>query len=363
MRIAFDISPIQYTGTGVARYTRNLIENLVILDRNNTYTLFFNSFGNKLDREFALTMEQWSNVVIKQFYVPEKLLHFIWNELNLFPIELLIGKQDIFYYSDWFTPPFSGEKITTVHDMVFKRYPETVHRYIRDSQEKRLAFLQRSKATIIADSYTTEEDIHKEYPKLNNNISVIFPGVHTEKQTELFCSKTVHKYSLFKPYILAVGKNEPRKNLNKLIEAFTALNNNSVDLVIVGPNGWGDQTMPPNIHNIGLIEDKELFALYQNALFFILPSLYEGFGFPLIEAMSLGCPTTCSNTSSLSEIAGGASMFFNPLQIDEMVAIMKRLTTDSVLRHTLSEKGLEQAKHFQWKDTARTILEILQNLE
>ncbi len=354
MKIAFDISPLQYSGTGVARYTRELILNLLRLDQSNSYTLVFNSFGNKIDSDFLLTIKQFSNLTIKQFSFPEKLLHFLWNNLHIFPLEWFIGRHDVFYYSDWYTPPFSGKKITTVHDLVFKKYPETVDPYILKTQEERFNFLEKNNVTIIADSNSTKKDIIEHYPNLSEEITVVYPGVMTARQTEEFCKQVLQKFNIAKPYVLSVGKNEPRKNMQNLVKAFASLNSTTHELVIVGPQGWGNQ-----VTSIGRVSDPELFALYQKAKAFVMPSLYEGFGFPLLEAMSLGCLTACSNSSSLLEIAGGASLLFDPLDENDITKTLDKIIFHKEDYTGLIQKGIERAKEFQWNKTASKIISVV----
>ena len=168
------------------------------------------------------------------------------------------------------------------------------------------------------------------------------------------------------PYILSVGKLEPRKNIPRLIEAFQQANLKDIDLYIVGPEGWDEKTLhvtrfklQDNIKFLGYVPDHQLYQLYKNALFFIYPSLYEGFGYPVIEAMSLGCPVACSNNSSLGEIAGNNSITFNPNSIDEIKTSIIKLAKDQSLRTNLSKKGLINSKKFSQE---KYINELVDNL-
>jgi glycosyltransferase involved in cell wall biosynthesis len=361
MRIGIDISPIQYAGTGVARYTEALIEHLLLQKGIHEYTLFYSSFGNVSAMErFTQHTGVQSHVQLKSFPIPEFMLHFLWNDHHMFPIELLIGKQDVFFYSDWLMPPFSRKKVTTVHDLAFMKYPETVHPYILKTQQKRFERLIKEDFAIICDSYATQKDLLDLYPIYKDKTTVIYPGVSTIPQTAKIRSGVLKELGLGKSFILTVGKKEPRKNMSRLVDAFKKLKTKDIELVIVGPAGWEAVTVSDGVRVIPFIADKYLFALYQEALFFVMPSLYEGFGFPLVEAMSLGCPTACSETSSLAEIGAGASYFFDPQKTDSIYHALQTMSTDTKLRETLAMQGKKKAMGFSWEKTARATISFIE---
>ncbi|MFA6005352.1 MAG: glycosyltransferase family 1 protein [Patescibacteria group bacterium] len=363
MRIGIDVSPIQYAGTGVARYTTELVEHLVTQKSPHEYTLFYSSFGNiAAITNLKEVLAPQKNVHIRTFPIPEFVLHGLWNEKNLVSVEQFIGKQDLFLYSDWLMPPFSGKKVTTVHDLVFKKYPQTVHPYILKTQEKRFDRLVKESFFIMCDSYATQKDLLELYPIDKDNTKVIYPGVTTVAQSKEVCVATRKELGLTKPFILTVGKKEPRKNIPRLIDAFGSLKNADVELAIVGPSGWEDVDSSTGVRVIPFIQDAELYALYQEALCFVMPSLYEGFGFPLVEAMSLGCPTACSQNSSLSELGEDASLFFDPLDSASIARALKRLTEDVKLREELIKKGKKKASQFSWEKTAQNVMGVLNKL-
>lgn len=363
MKIGIDISPMQYAGTGVARYTKALVEHLIALDREDQFSLFYGSFGNIFAAEkLEETAKKQKNVKVKSFPIPEFLLHLLWNDKQVLAVDRLIGKQDVFFYSDWLMPPFKGKKITTVHDLVFRKYPETVDPYVLKTQQKRFERITKESFFVLCDSRSTQQDLLQFYPIKKSNTRVIYPGVTTLPQDAAYRNQVRRELGLEKPYILAVGKKEPRKNLPRLIEAFTVLKRKDIELVIVGPQGWGEVSPAENVRNIPFIDDRKLYALYQEALFFAMPSLYEGFGFPLIEAMSLGCPTTCSDNSSLSEIADGASLLFDPLDVLSISKALSRMITDGKMRNKLMFLGKKQAAKFNWDTTAKEVLEVIKEI-
>lgn len=362
-KIAIDISQIQYQGTGVARYTVELVQHILQQDSANSYILFYNSWGNRFDTlPYARQLCEFKSATIREFFFPEQILNMMWNTLHVLPVDILIGPTDIFFYSDWFVPPTRAATLTTVHDVVFMKYPETVHPHILETQARRIALFKKKQTHIIVDSESTKSDLLHIFSFNPTRIHVVYPGVHTEKQSVEQCKKVLAFYELKRPFILTVGKQEPRKNIDRLIEAFDRLDNKNIELVIVGPKGWHLAKNHERVKMLGYVDDKELYALYQTALCFVLPSLYEGFGFPLLEAMSLKCPTACSNTSSLKEIGEKASLLFDPLNVSDMTQALSQLIVDEHVRHDLIKKGLERARKFTWKKTAKQVIEIFKSL-
>jgi len=195
-----------------------------------------------------------------------------------------------------------------------------------------------------------------------NRVVVNYPGV--SKNEQLTSLSTLDKFWIKKPYILSVGKIEPRKNIPRLIKAYKLAFGKSKDkpaLVIVGPYGWGElaESDDPKIIITGFVTDRDLVALYRNAKFFIYPSLYEGFGYPIIEAMHYGCPVAASSTSSLSEIGGKAVYTFNPTSTEDISKTLINMNQDSALRRKLSTIGIDHAQSFSWKKYYQTLIRSL----
>jgi len=215
------------------------------------------------------------------------------------------------------------------------------------------------------------------------------PGAKVVVAPEGFDSDTFHpgpvssaraqellqRYAIHRPFILHVGRGDPRKNLLRLVRCYQMLSSSRMDLdfqlVLAGPLGWGYQPLlellkEPSLQGrvilTGAVPDHELAALYRLAAGFAMPSLYEGFGLPALEAMACGTPLISSNRSSLPEVAGEAALYFDPESIEEMSAAMERVLTDSTLRDELVQKGLERAKQFSWEACARATLTALKGL-
>lgn len=341
MRIGIDISQIVHKGTGVSRFTAGLVKAICEYDKGNEWVFFFSSLRQSLDIsiEKLINSKGWKIVKMK---LPPTGLSIIWNDLHVLRIEIITGKLDWFISSDWTEPPATCKKATIVHDLVYLRYPETVDPLILKTQIKRMAWVSKESDLILADSQATKDDLIELFNLDTKKIVVNYPGIEVEKSNKKIGAK--------KPFILTVGKIEPRKNIGRLIEAFEELNLKNVELLIVGPEGW-DQNIKASksIRFLGYVSDYELHALYSSCLFFVYPSIWEGFGYPVLEAMSFGTPVATSNTSSLKEIGDNAAILFDPTKVNEIKTALRKLVTDKKLREELSHKGLERAKEFTWK--------------
>ena len=178
--------------------------------------------------------------------------------------------------------------------------------------------------------------------------------------------RTIKKLGLPQEYLLFVGTLEPRKNLSFLVKAL-AVCKHHIPLVLVGWEGWGDDVwlktaeakgIGNRIFTTGYVDEETLACLYSNALALVFPSVYEGFGLPVLEAMACGCPVICSNAASLPEVAGGAAVLIDPFQVDDLASAVDQVVGDGALREDLIQKGFSRAAQFSWERTARQTLEV-----
>lgn len=377
MIIGIDASAIVYN-TGVSDYTLNLIKNLLKIDRHNTYKLFFSSFRQPVPE--ALTkLSSVANVKLYPFKLPPTLLDFLWNRLHLFPVEWFIGKCDIFHCSDWTQPPaLKAKTVTTIHDLVPFLYPEWSHPKIIASHTRKMYWAVRECRHFICVSQNSQKDLLHLFPHIApNHTSVIYeaaedkygdflklsPGMQNQKKIQINCLYGLDKY------ILVQGTREPRKNLARLIEAFTLFRqhhpNSKVEMAITGKYGWGKELPVPNnpwVKILGFIPEKDLVALHASALFMAYPSLYEGFGLPLVKSMKVGVPVLTGNTSSLPEITGRGGILVDPNSVDEILKGLEKLINSPALRTRLSRKALIQSSRFSWSKTAKETLNVYQLL-
>ena len=361
MNIGIDISQVVYEGTGVGRFTMGLIEAILEYDKENKWTFFLSAFRGKINEEILNKIKSSPHRYIRLPLSPP-MLSFLWNTLHIIPIEMFTGSLDIFISSDWTEPPSQCKKATIVHDFAYLRYPDTVHSSILSTQKKRMEWVRKESSFIITPSKATQKDVSNFFSIAVDKVFPLYSGVTVERPSTTHLEETKNKYNLHKKFVLSVGKLEPRKNISRLIDAFVSLGNEELDLIVVGPQGWDEQSAQKkynNIHFTGFVSEKELHALYELCEFFVYPSLWEGFGYPVLEAMLHSKSVAVSNNSSLAELVKGRGLLFNPLSVTEIAESLKKLMTKPSLRLEYEKKGLEFAQQFTWKRYYDGLMKIL----
>ena len=214
---------------------------------------------------------------------------------------------------------------------------------------------------IIVDSHATKKDVSTYFSTPENKINV----VHLASEMKPVPTRLPSKYGIKGDFLLYVGTVEPRKNLLRIIEAFNQLDQ-ELKLVIVGVSGWDNKavyrTKNPNIIFTGYVPEEELPIFYCNAKLLLYPSLYEGFGFPILEAMNCGCPVITSNISSMPEVAGNAALLVDPYSTEEIKRAMQMLLSDAKLRKRLIDSGVRQARRFSWGKTADETMKVYEKV-
>jgi len=265
--------------------------------------------------------------------------------------------------------------VFTLHDLIFRFYPEMhkpLNRWFLTLMMPR--FLQAADA-VVAVSECTKRDAVKTYGLDETKIKVIYEGVNPRfrRSSPDDTSAVRRKYGLPERYVLSVGMIEPRKNLTSLLEAYVLLRNedSQLKLVIVGKRGWLYEGFFRRLRELGLedevifpgfVADEDLPASYSAADLFAFPSLYEGFGLPVLEAMACGTPVICSNTSSLPEVAGDAALLVDPNSVEALTRAIIDVLENKELRDELRAKGPRQAAKFSWEATARETLAVYESV-
>lgn len=366
MRIGIDVSQIVY-GTGISNYTQNLVKNLLEIDKKNEYVLFGSSLrSRKKLKEFKKSLDEFNNFEMKIVPYPPLLLEFLWNRLHLYPIEKFTGEIDVFHSSDWTQPPTSKntKKVTTVHDLIPYLFPTSVHPKIIAVQKRRLARVKKEVDLIIVDSETTRNDLAKFQNIDSEKIRVIYLAAAPEfrPQDDQKVDEVLQKYKIKKPYILSVATQEPRKNIQKLLDVFANIAKTRSDLylVLTGKYGWG-----PGLHSgenviwTGYVPQEDLVTLYSGCRVFVYPSLYEGFGLPILEAMACGAPTITSNNSSMAEIAKDAAILVDPrsdAQLTRAINLVLNLNLENYQK--MVRASLDRARKYTWTKTAKETLKV-----
>lgn len=372
MRIGIDYTAAVRQGAGIGRYTRNLVGALAETDATNEYVLF--SAGRDPHRA------AWPhNFRTRELPLSDRHLALLWQRMRVpIPVEWLTGRLDIFHSPDFVLPAVaSARTVLTVHDLSFIRYPECFSPGL-------LAYLTTcvprsvSRADLVlADSQSTRDDLVELLHLSAERVAVVHAGVEPRfnaQQDRARVEAVVAKYGLHRPYILAVGTLQPRKNLARLIRAFGLLRDRHRtphQLAICGGRGWLYEDIPATIRELhleadvlltGFVDDSDLPALYSGADVFALPSIYEGFGIPVLEAMSCGTPVVTSNVSSLPEVAGDAALMVDPADVEALTEALWRLIDDATLRHELVRRGFHQAQRFTWAAAAARLLQLYKGL-
>ncbi|GAB4027509.1 MAG: glycosyltransferase family 1 protein [Candidatus Microgenomates bacterium] len=358
MKITIDVSQMAYEGTGVGRYTYELVKALLVLPTKHEFILWAGVRKQRFYFESLQKTEPWNRATWVYSHVSPKLAGVLFNYSPLH-LEYLIGQTDLIHLSDWTAPVTRVPTVTTVHDLAFIKYPETVDPLIRRTQSIRLSRVVAHSNHIIADSLSTKNDLIEKYHVKDIQIDVVYPGISpvyspaSNKELE----RVKKKYSLPDTFILSLGTQEPRKNLDRLIEATKYLD---LPLIIAGKYGWGKKLdSPAHVKVLGFVAEYDLPALYSSATVFCYPSLYEGFGFPVLEAMACATPVVTSNISSLPEVTGDAAILIDPTNIESIKSGIEQSLT---IREKMIKKGIQQAKKFSWERSATQVMQIYEKL-
>ena len=316
MKIAIDLSQIIY-GTGVSHYRENLVKNLLKISPGNKYLLY----GGSLRRfnELKSRINSYGSTDTKVFPIPPRFANIIWNKLHILPIEKIIGNVDLIHTSDWVEPPSSLPKVTTIHDLVPLVLPQFTPKIIVETHKERLKWVEKESKKIIVPSETTKIDLIK-LGVDENRIAVIYEAPNITKATEAQVVESKRKYKIHEEYIIMIGTN-PRKNIERAVKAFhLAKHGKNLRLLIVGENKDLKLEDERGVRFLGFVPTSDLSPLLTGSSVLLFPSLYEGFGVPILESFACEVPVVTSNISSMPEAAGGAAVLVDPYDVNSIAA-------------------------------------------
>ncbi len=298
----------------------------------------------------------------------------MWTQFGL-PLSLYFGKRpDIFFSPTHYAPRFSPiPTAIAIMDLSYIYFPDLFNKKDLYQLQNWSKYSIKNAAAIFTISNSSQNDIIKEYAVDSQKIHPIYLGIKSNESIKNYSMDDLRKkFGIESDYILFVGTLQPRKNITRLIEAFSQIKNDKLNLVIVGKRGWQytDILSAPEKYGIenkvkflDFVADEDLPSLYKNAVCFALPSLYEGFGLPVLEAMKFGCPVVTSNVSSLPEAGGDAALYFDPNDTSDIAKVLTKVISDAKLREEMIKKGYNQIKKFSWEKTAKETLNVLESIK
>lgn len=365
MRVCIDIQSAITQRAGVGRYTKSLVEHLGPLAGGDELRLFYFDFKRA---GTPLSVDHATHAAVR--WLPGRLAQKAWTAIGWPPFNWFAGAAEVFHFPNFIRPPLTrGKSVVTIHDVSFLRHPETTEernlRYLTAQIRKTVEQTDR----IITDSEFSAREIAE------------LLGVHPDRVTAIPLGLTHHAASpdaravqalkLDRPYLLFLGTLEPRKNIPFLIDVFERLTSFDGDLVIAGMKGWKyepilqrirDSQHANRIRYLEYVEDHLLPGLYAGAELFVFPSLYEGFGFPPLEAMRCGTPVVSSNGGSLPEVLGDAAERIEGFDAGEWAARLEQVISDRALRDRLGAAGRKRAAIYRWEETARRTWDVYREM-
>jgi glycosyltransferase involved in cell wall biosynthesis len=358
--------------TGTERYSLEIIRHLLALPEAAAHQWRLYTDAPAPAQLFTLPYADYPNPDIR--VLPARRL---WTHRSL-AAEVVDHRPDVLFVPAHVLPFVLPARrlppsVVTVHDLGYHAFPQTHTWTQRLLIEGGTRWSVHAARRVIAVSQATADDLHRHYRTPAERIRVIYEAAGEAVLVDAEQIDAVRtRHALARPYALFVGTIQPRKNVARLVQAYAWLYRNTAvgwDLVFAGAPGWLSDALyaeaatlglSEQIHFLGFVRDEELPALIKGAHFFCFPSLFEGFGLPVLEAQSYGVPVLTSNNSSLPEVAGDAALLVDPTDVDAIANAMLRLSQDEVLRQQLIDAGYANVRRFSWEKAARETLAVLE---
>jgi glycosyltransferase involved in cell wall biosynthesis len=378
VRVAIDARPaLDPRRTGVGNYTEQLVRHLPRADPDDAFVAWYlHARGLFRPRSFFAEAAA-PNLEEKASRFPARVFQPASWRLGVPRVEWLV-EFDLFMATNFLAPATSHPRrvIPVVHDLAFRRFPETAP-HIDARWRRRFADALHDAPAIIVPSRSVEDDLREAFGTLGDRIHVVHHGVDADafappRQSAVDTVRA--RFGISGPYVLFIGGIEPRKNLDQLVRAFARIDTSDVSLVLAGgPVRWFPRAaerleasialLPSAVQGrvirTGYVGDLDKIALLSGATVLAYPSLYEGFGFPVLEGFAAGIPVLTSNVSSIPEVAGDAAVLVDPTDTDAIASALTELLTDEDLRAVLSAAGVARAARFTWESTARATANVL----
>ncbi|NRY60528.1 glycosyltransferase family 4 protein [Clostridium beijerinckii] len=379
MKVSLELEPCLKNKSGIGIYTYELSKCLQKYSDITLYGHIFNFINrNNIDKDIEGL--NFNKNIFRLF--PYGVYRRVWNYVPIRYNFLFNDKSDIYHFFNFIVPPrIKGKIITTIHDMTYELYPETMDIRNLKRIKNDIQYSVNRADKIITVSESSKKDIIRFLNIEESKIEVIYNGVEYNKFNKSYSeeekNRVRYRYGLPQNYILYMGTLEPRKNIESIIEAFSLLkkenapNSKNIKLVIAGKKGWLFERILNLVDKLNLkddviftdyIDENDKSIIYNMASLFVFPSLYEGFGIPVLEAMASSVPVITSNVSSLPEVAGDAAILVEAKDIKSIAKYMGKVLVDKELRNNLIKNGHEQAKKFTWESSAEKLITIYRDL-
>lgn len=366
MNISFDVLPlISDNMSGIGYCQAGLVGEMVKSHPEDRYLYEYFSRKDHEVKRNRLKAYMHENCDINESHFSGFLYRCIMNMIPV-PYSLFFGKKsELTHFFNYIIPPFvHGKKVVTIHDMVVKAYPETVRFRTKHLLNTGMKKSMKRADVIITDSEFSKSEIEKYFPQYSHKVQVVYCGVNSDKfypvEDNSVIEKVKKSLDIEGEYFLYLGTIEPRKNLERLIEAYSLLlkkDENVPRLVMAGGKGWLNSNIYQKVVELKLekyvqftkyIPDEDLCPLINGATAFVFPSIYEGFGMPPLEAMACGVPVVCSKEASLPEVVGDCAVMTDAYDPQSIADGMYRIYSDKALAEELRVRGLQRAKEFTW---------------
>lgn len=378
MKIAFDALPlISERMTGIGYCQAGQIQALMALHPEDHYILQFFANGDGAEKRQRLAAYEKAHTELRQGRCSGYLYRLVSNFLPV-PYRHFFGSDaEVTHFFNYIVPPkVDGKKIVTVHDMVYKSFPETVRGRTRYMLETGLRRSLKRADLVVTDSEFSRTEIIKYFPSAAEKLRVVPCGVDRNRfhpvENQERIEETKKELGISGEYFLYLGTLEPRKNLRRLMLAYNAFRKGKAEypkMVLAGGKGWMNDELFRAIEELELAQDVielsyvpegHLCTLMSGALAFVFPSIYEGFGMPPLEAMACGVPVLTTHAASLPEVVGDSALICDPYQPEQMTDSLEQLYRDAMLRRDLSEAGLRRARMFSWENAAAILYDVYQ---
>ena len=374
MRLGFDLRPFLREETGVGTYLKNLLFQLARIDAANEYFLLSSSWKDRFPVE---KIPPFPRREFRDLRVPVRLLNALWQKRRWPPLDVFFRTSlDLAHSGTPLILPSRGKKVITVHDLFFMDFPEM------SGEEAGGAFFRLAAASfqdadaILTSSQFTAVELIARFSVEEKKVKVVYPGLDSrflEEVTAAELKATRKRCNLPPAFLLFVGAQAPRKNLVRFIEALKILHLQGlkIPLVMVGPSGEDTEPIRLQAERLGLghwvvrpgyLTEKDVRHTYRLATAFVFPSLCEGFGLPLVEAMASGVPIAASQTSAIPEVCRDAAVYFQPESAESMAEKVLAIVEDEGLRKRLIARGKERARDFSWEKAAAETLAFYERI-